>query len=270
MNRYRFISEGRKHMHTLDGKALFGASTIKGIIGDKGALFQYYADRAAVSALGLPVQDITEEYEAIQKLSGYEKSNAMKDLQKRYPDFAYARLAANRHRDTTAVKGTERHARLEDYVRESLQNNNGVPFIPDDLEPYAPEIRNWILWCVEFVAEFYFTEANCFHEGMWTGGIADLGLRLKTGQRVICDHKSSKEAYPDQFLQCAIYDLLLLYSGGLDNDGNQLFKWEPADGYIIFPFRSEPFTPEFRWDAPAWREAGEATAKLYKLMEITN
>jgi hypothetical protein len=266
MNRYKYIDEGRQHLHTLDEKPLFGASTVKGFVGDKGRLFQYYADRAAVSALGLPVQDITEEYEAIQKLTGFNKSNAMKDLCKRYPDFAYARLAANRHRDTAAGKGTERHARLEDYVRECLAKNEGKPFMPDDMAPYAPEIRDWILWCVEKVEVFYFTEANAYHEGMWTGGIADLGLKLKDGRRAVCDHKSSIEAYNDQFLQCAIYDVLLSHSGGLDAEGNKLFDWEPADGYIVFPFRSKPFTPEFRWNAAEYRTAAEYTAFLYKLM----
>jgi hypothetical protein len=266
MNRYKYIDEGRQHLHTLDGKPLFGGSTVKGFVGDKSRLFQYYADRAAVSALALPAQDIAEEYEAIQELNGFTKSNAMKELVKKYPDFGYARLAANRHRDTAADKGTKRHSRLEDYVKESLVKNGGKPFMPEDMEGYAPEIRTWILWCVEQVECFYFTEANCYHEELWTGGIADLGLKLKDGRRVVCDHKSSKEAYPDQFLQCALYDTLLTYSGGLDRDGNKLFDWEPADGYVVFPFRSQPFTPEFRWNAADYRKAAVFTAFIYKLM----
>ena len=117
---------------------------------------------------------------------------------------------------------------------------------------------------------FLFTEANCYHEWLWLGGIADLGLKMKDGKNLIGDHKNGKEAYPDQFLQCSLYDLLLSHSGLLDKDGNKTGEWAGADGYVIFPFRSEPFTPEFKWDVDLWRKNAVSVVELYKLLELNN
>lgn len=267
MNRYKFINEGRKHLHTLDGKPLVGATTAKSIIGGKDQLMQWYADMAAISGLSLPQQDIKDEYEKVQAISDWkEKAKAKRELDKNYPDYATARRAAILSRDKSAKTGTTRHSTLEDYVNYCLESGGKPRGV--SVSEYAPEVVSFVNWALDNVEEFYFTEAYCYHEPLWGGGIADLGLKLKNGKRVIADHKNSKGAYPDQFLQCAIYDTFLNHSGGLDKDGNKLFDWELADGYIVFPFRSEPFTPEFRWNAEGYRKGGEYTFALYKLLEI--
>lgn len=268
VNRYKYIDESRKHLHTLDGKALIGASTAKGIIGDKGNLLQWYADNAAVSALAFPAQDIKAEYEACKAIADkIERAKASQELDKKYPNYAIARRAANTSRDKSAKTGTARHSSLEDYIRMCIVENQGKPRGVLASE-YSSDVLNFINWAFTNVDVFLFTEANCYHEGLWVGGIADLGLRLNNGKRFVCDHKSSKEAYPDQFLQCAIYDVLLSHSGGLDADGNKLFDWEPADGYIVFPFRSDPFTPEYRYNVEQFRKGVDATVHLYKLFEL--
>ncbi len=254
------------HIHLLDNKPLIGASTAKGIVSKGDVLNQWYADMAALEGLSRPQQDIKAEYLAIQDINNkFEKAKAKKELDKKYPDYAESRKAANKRRDDAADTGTARHSSLEDYIHLCLAKG-GVPQEAGEVI-YAPEVKAFIDWSLKEVAEFYFTEACCFHEGLWIGGIADLGLKLKNGKRLVGDHKSSKEAYPDQFLQCAIYDTALSHSGGLDKEGNKLFDWQPADGYVVFPFRSVPFTPEFRWDVDGFREMAVCAVKLYKGME---
>lgn len=268
--RYKYIDEGRTHLHTLDGKPLVGGSTMKSIVGNKEALFQWYADMAAVAGLALPVQDIRAEYEAVQAIKDWkEKAAAKKALDEKYPDYAKARRAAVTHRDEKADEGTFRHGELQAYINGCIALGGEPVSAPENA---SPSIKAFADWSMQNVSKFHFSEAHCYHSdpGIWAGGIADLGLTLKDGRRLVGDHKSSREAYQDQFLQCAIYDVLLSHSGGLDRDGNKLFDWEPADGYVVFPFRSEPFTPEFRWNAVEFRRGVESVAQLYKLIELNN
>lgn len=281
MNRYKYIDDIKEaqtlglatprqrkaHIHTLDLKPLIGASTAKGIVGGKDALMQWYADMAAVAGLAFPAQDIKAEYEVAQAISDkIAKQKAKQELDKKYPNFAEARRAAVTHRDEKAEEGTERHGTLEDYIKLCLANG-GKP-VGVSANDYPKEICDFINWALDHVDVFYFTEAYGYNEPLWVGGIADLGMKLKDGRRVVGDHKSAKEAYPDMFLQTALYDLLLAHSGILDKDGNKKGEWLLADGYVIFPFRSDPFTPEFRWNADEYRTGAKNVVQLYKLLEL--
>lgn len=264
---YRYIDENRQHLHTLRGQPLVGASTAKSIIGSKDNLMQWYADMAAVAGLALPAQDIKAEYEAVVAIRDKKaRAEAKQVLDKKYPDFKAARTAAIKSRDKSAKTGTARHSTLEEYVKTCLAENKGIPLAHSTDE--TADVSTFVDWSLENVATFYFAEANCYSESLWCGGIADLGMKLKNGKRLVGDHKNAKEAYNDMFLQTAIYDVLLNTSGILDRDGYVLGEWEPADGYVIFPFRSEPFTPEFKWNAGAWREAAKQTINLYRLLEL--
>lgn len=278
MSRYEYIDDVERaralglaterartaHLHILDGKPLIGASTAVGVVGGADGLMQWYADLAAVAGLAKPQQDIKEAYETANAISDKnERSKAKAALDKTYPDYADARRAAIQSRDSSAKKGTLRHGTLEDYIRHCLTNNKGVP-----MKAEHEGIQMFIDWSLENVSKFYFTEANCYHEPLWVGGIADIGLQMKDGKNLIGDHKSSREAFPKQFLQAALYDVLLAHSGILDSQGNKLGEWVPADGIVIFPFRSEPFTPEFRWNINDWRKGASEAVNLYKLIEL--
>lgn len=252
------------HLHILDGKPLIGASTAVGVVGGADGLMQWYADLAAIAGMAKPQQDIKEAYDIANSIQDKnERSKAKKELDKAFPDYAEARRAATTSRDESAKKGTLRHGVLEDYIRHCISNNEGKP-----MKAIHEGIQMFVDWSLENVAKFYFTEANCYHEPMWVGGIADIGLQMKDGKNLIGDHKSSREAFPKQFLQAALYDVLLAHSGILDSQGNKLGDWVPADGIVIFPFRSEPFTPEYKWDMAKWRKGAEDAVNLYKLIEL--
>lgn len=244
MNRYRYIDEGRQHLHTLDGKPLIGTSSASKIVGGGAALINWAANMA--------VDYIIENFKIEYPLPDYNQL------------FQEARTAHIKKRDASATKGTERHGLLEEYVREAI--TTGYPFQPDyDIRPEFLSIEPFIDWAIDNVERFLFTEANCYSEKHWLGGIADIGILLKDGRRVVGDHKSGKSAYHDQFIQAVLYDIQLSENGGLTADGDKLFDWEPADGVVIFPFRSQPFTPEFRWNMDEYREAAIGAVKNYTL-----
>lgn len=269
MNRYRYIDEGGKHLHTLDGKPLIGTSTVAKESVNKGdGLMQWYADLAALAGLAIPMNadDVLElriAYDAVQGIQDWRaKKKAVMELDNRYPIYAAARKAAIRQRDASAEKGTDRHDTLEQYIATCIQHD-GVP--QNILE--SSGIKMFADWALANVDKFIFTEANCYSERLWIGGISDCGMVMEDGRRVVGDHKSSKNAFFDQYIQAALYDIELSENGGLTADGDHLFDWAPADGYVIFPFRSEPFTPEFIWDTAAYRKVAEGVVETYKLKQ---
>lgn len=282
-NRYRYIDEGRSHLHTLDGKPLIGTSTIAKESVNKGdGLMQWYADLAAISALGMQMAperyaELLVQYEEAQSIQDWRvKNKAVKKLDTAFPLYAEARKAAIRKRDGSAAKGTLRHGVLEDYIRHCLEKNDGKP-----MKAEHAGIQVFIDWALENVEVFYFTEAYCYSERLWIGGISDIGMKIKydggvldmggqvkrEGQRLTGDHKSSKNAFFDQFIQNALYDIQLAENGIMDRDGNKLGEWELSKGYVVFPFRSDPFTPEFRWNVDEYRAVAEGVVRTYKLKE---
>lgn len=256
------------HIHTLSGRPLVGATTAKSIVGNKDNLFQWYADQAAVAALKCDPQDIEAEYEAAQAITDpKEKRKAKQELDDKYPDYAEARRAAILYRDGKAKEGTLRHGVLEKYVADCIALNEGKPTAAAD--ETEEDIQEFIRWSVDNVEKFLFTETYCYSEKLWTGGIADVGFLLKDGRRIVGDHKSGKEAYKDQFIQTALYDLMLAENGGLTKDGEKLFDWELADGYMIFPFGSKPFTPVFQ-KPEEYLQAAVEVVHLYRLLEVND
>ncbi len=272
MNRYRYIDEGRSHLHTLDGKPLVGTSTVAKESVNKGdGLMQWFGDHAALCALGIPMDTIAhanllDAYEEVQKIQDWKaKSNAMKALDAKYPDFSMARKAAIRKRDGSAKEGTMRHGELEEYIGKCIEKNAGRPL--SGLSIYSAPVQKFIEWSLGNVEHFVFTEGHCFSEKLWLGGISDIGLVMKDGKRLVGDHKSSKSAFFDQFIQCALYDIELAENGVLDANGGKLGDWGLADGYVVFPFRSDPFTPEFKWNVDEFRSVAEGVVRTYKLKE---
>ena len=299
LNRYRYVDEGRTHVHQLWSvlpetgeeawQPLIGTSTVAKESVNKGdGLMMWYADLAALDALGraMPVEtykNLLVDYDIAELIQDWkEKSAAKKKLDVKYPDFAESRKAAIRKRDGSAKTGTERHTTLEDYVKGCISENGGKPRQMAD----SGEIQAFVDWCVEHVDHFVFTEGHCFSEKLWLGGIADIGMILKNdgevlckvngvttlrvGQRLIGDHKSSKNAFFDQFIQGTLYDMQLAENGILDRNGNKIGDWALADGIVIFPFRSDPFTPEFRWNIGEYRSVAEGVVRTYKLKEYNH
>lgn len=246
---YRYIDEDNQHLHTLDGKPLLGASTVVGVV-DKSAPLMKWAVKCAVEYL---------ESRGVETIVSPDVGKEYKGVIVSYEDLENAKTAYIKKRDKAADDGTNMHAELEQYVRECIAFGGVV------LEPVASTfVAMFQEWAAENVERFVFSEGNCYSERLWTGGISDGGLILKNGKRAIIDFKSSREAYQSQFLQCALYDIMLKENGILDKDGNKLGEWEGADEYIVFPFRSSPFKPEFRHNVEKCRENAGYCVSLYK------
>lgn len=257
MNKYKFIDEGKAHLHTINEEPLLGTSTVTGIIAKN--LTWWAAETSAVECLesGEHIPTIRQEYEEAKKL-GKECIDA---LQKKYPTFKKARFAHYEVKNKKAEQGTDLHSELEDFVVSMIKNHDGTPH---ETKHDNPKVQQFINWSIKNVKRFLVSEIHCYSERLWVGGICDVVWEMNDGTIVIGDFKSAPKPYHSHWVQIGGYNILLEENGGFDGDGNKIFELGKVGAYAVVPFGSESIIPQFRYDLEAKREAFECAVKLYK------
>ena len=258
MNRYRYIDEKGSHLHTLDEKPLIGTSTVIKVLSKP---LVWWASGMAVAKFGWldPKKNTPESVQnALQE--GFSRVTSLS-----LPD--YAKLLGEAYKahsvrlKEAAGTGVDRHELLEVYVKHCIKEHEGKPY-KDLNEP----IQSFIDWAQANIAKFLYSELHCYSEKLWVGGISDVGWIDNQGRVIAGDFKSSKEAYFDQYIQLAGYDLEISESGGLTANGDKIFELEnPIQGYCVIPFGGNILTPEMEYDVEKWRQGFKSTLELYKL-----
>jgi len=234
MNRYRF--DDVAHIHLLDGKPLYGTSTIVGVI-SKGSALVWWGCGKALEPLGwTPTKGkkadrLAAVVEPLAVIKYMTDSDFLKILDECYKNH-------KKKLDESAVKGIDMHSMLEMYIKDQMKS------IPSSTE-YHSQIMPFVNWCKENVQEFLFSEAFCYSEKLWVGGIADAGAILKDSSTVLIDFKSAKEAYKGHFIQAAGYALQIEENGFFDKDGNIANPPIVFDKLIVVPFGAEKVEPVF-------------------------
>lgn len=280
MNRYRFDDsvddKGKaRHAHYLDDVPLMGTSSVLGIL-DKPGL-TWWASACSVRSLGWTdrnekfvngkgniasrrapmerrIEAAGEALESIKYLTPAEYLDLL--------DTAYA--AHSVKLDTSAEAGTDMHAELESYVKLCISGNDGKPVL-DNSEHKAVELFS--KWSVDNVKRFVASEAFCYSEENWTGGILDLIYEDLNGDLVILDFKSAKDAYASHFFQDAGYDLALTENGILTQDGDLVQRLEkPVKYYMVLPYGMPEPVPQRRDDVEVCKAAFRHCVGLYKIL----
>lgn len=263
---YKFLDEGKKHLHTFRDKPLLGTSNVCGVIAKP---LTWWAAGLAVEKLGWmnkgnAVKGWTKKEDRLARATEYQEMIG-KLLPENYLellDSAYSAHSTNLK--DTAKSGTDMHALMEEYVKNCIENNSSIPMelISDD-----PRVQDFIAWSVANVQKFLWSEVHGYSETLWVGGISDCGVLLKDGKTGIIDFKSSKEAYDTHFIQCAGYDLLLSENGGFTSDGYPILTLEkPLNFYAVIPFGAEKFSVDFRFNVGELKEAFKSAVVIYKLL----
>lgn len=248
---YKYIDEGRKHLHTYDGAPLRGTSSVGDIIAK--TLHWWSAELAAVTCLeaGEHIPTIREEYLAVSKLPYLQKKAGIKALEDKYPIFKKARWAHDEVKNNSADKGTDMHAELERYVKNCIKDNQGKPFLVETGEDVHKAVVLFSIHAVDEVEKFLWSEGHCYSTDpeLWVGGISDCGALLKNGKGAIYDFKSSKDAYFSHFLQATLYGMQIKENGVVDKNGNLVLRLDkPIGAVCVVPFGSEDPTPQVRYD----------------------
>jgi hypothetical protein len=268
--RYKFVDENKKHLHTLDGRPLLGTSSVIDILAKHGLVW-WVAEEAALvcfeAGIPEPVPTLRDELAEVKQLEGYAKKKAMDALQKKYPLLKSARYAHKNKKEEAAQPGTDMHEELENYINDCIYDNAGTPIAPtlDDSEP----VQIFADWAIKNVIEFLWSEAHCYSERLWVGGICDFGAMLRTGGWVIGDFKSSREAYFGHFVQAGGYALQIGENGLLRADGTSIstgIRYLHPKALVVFPFGGK-CEPRIETNVEDFKRAFEGAIAIYKLQQ---
>jgi hypothetical protein len=252
----KYCFDKKQHLHTLDGKALTGTSSVIAVLSKP---LTYWAAGLAVEKFGWlnPKKFAKEEcerkaFETQELIKVLEHEDYLKLL-----DEAYRAHAVKL--DDTATKGKDLHSELERWVKSQMGKNKENHF--------DPKIQPFIDWAKENVKKFIASEANTYSEKLWVGGVIDCVAEMKDGTLAIIDFKSSKEAYPNQLIQVAGYALQAEESGLFDETGKHNKKLDkPIETIIIVPFGGDPITPAVRKNISEWKQGFEWVVGLYRIL----
>src|SRR3990167_10954592 len=239
--KYKFDSE--QHLHELDNgsgfKALTGTSSIGNVLAKP---LTWWAAGLAVEKFGWmnPKKNSPESVKtALQE--GWERVKGL-DLKvygNLLPEEYYAH--SEKLKDT-AKTGTDLHAELEHFVKATM----GLKPMRAD---YDKKIQPFIDWTEKNIKRFIASEAHCFDEELWVGGITDCVAELNDEKLAVIDFKSAKEAYTNHFIQAGGYAIQIDANGLFSEDGEHNKKLDkPIEALIIVPFGAKEIVPQIKYN----------------------
>lgn len=262
---YKYIDEGKQHLHTFKEKPLIGTSSVSNVLAKP---LTWWASGLACTMFGwINKKDENGKFRKLEE----RLNHAVKYLKKicdmspkDYLDLLDSAYSAHAQKlDSSAQAGTDLHAEVEKYVKAHMAGKADIGHV------YDLKIQPFIFWAQKNVKRFLWSEIHCYSEILWVGGISDIGFEDMDGNYGIIDIKSSKEAYLSQFWQCAGYDIQISENGGFDRNGNKIFTLDkPISYYVIFPFGMKEPEAQINMDVAGGRAAFEAELFLYKKLNV--
>ena len=259
----KYFFDNKDHLHLLDGKPLTGTSSVGDVLAKN--LTWWSAELSAVECLeaGGNIPTIRAEYE--EACNSGDKKKAIDELQKKYPIFKKARFAHFDKKNKTAKEGTNLHEELEKFVKAEMGKWN---YEDEDLDP---KIKPYIEWSRNNVKEYLASEAHCFDEELWVGGITDCVAEMNDGRIAVIDFKSAKEAYVNHFIQASGYAIQIDKNGLFSEDGEHSKKLDKQiEVLIVVPFGAETVKPVVRLDVDEYKKGFEYCVGLYRLLGLSN
>jgi len=276
---YKYQDEKRQHLHTLDGKPLYGTSSVADVLAKP---LTWWASGLAVKIFGCPdpkvLTKIKNKLASEKEKEGFASSaNVMLQKIKLMGIEEYMKLidSAYRNHQTTlsdkADEGTDLHAECERFIKDEIAGEKRLA------EAYHPRILPLIEWSRKYVKKHLWSEINCYSRIMWTGGISDWGvelhscelggLQIEEGTIAVVDFKSSKEAYLSQFWQGCGYAIQIEENGGYTANGEKVFAFEEGKkvgAIIIIPFGMENPYPQVFTEVGDGKQAFKCELFLHK------
>ena len=202
-----------QHMHTLNGKALHGVTTVLQVI-SKPALIQWAADQAIATIKEKAVHTISE-IPPLQE--AYYVSPAL---------LEEARYAHRRKKEKAGDWGTLVHKAVEVYVSAKMGKPIGNPPLLD--EKGNEVLKKFKDWAESNKIRFLESEKHVWSKKLCVGGILDLVFEMD-GKTYVGDIKTSTGIYDEAFYQMAAYDLCL----------KEMTSQYDIDGYIVINLRKD-------------------------------
>lgn len=212
MNKKGFFFDGENgnHDYYFDGKRMTGCTTILSILA-KPALIQWAANMA-VEYLKINIPQVDIE-------AGFDFEDWGKLLEE-------ARVAHRKKKEEAGTKGTDVHAIIENYIKEAIKDEEGyIPILGD--EEKNEQVRHFVKWAIANKVKFLASEKQLYSEKLFIAGTCDFICEID-GKVWLGDIKTSSGIYPENFAQCAGYQIMI--------DENKLYE---IAGHIIINLRKD-------------------------------
>lgn len=262
--KYRFQKQEHLHQLSEDGKewkSLTGTSSVVSVLSKP---LSWWASGKAVELLGwlnpkkilgdVGNTRIQRASEVLDDIVGMSAKEYLDLLDKAYKNHATSLKES-------ASKGVNLHSELENFVKGKM----GLKPVRE----YDDRIQSFIKWSEENVEKYIASEANCYSERLWVGGVVDAVAEMEDGSLAIVDFKSSREAYPSQFLQASGYAIQIEENGLFSEDGEHTKKLDRSiEKLIVVPFGAEVVVPEVRININDYKKGFESAVNLYRLLGL--
>lgn len=230
----QYAFDEKKHVHTFDGKNLYGVTTVLKVIGKGDVLVQWSANQAVEFLQRECEWDVDE---GIFKVG----INHLEEAKK----------AWTKVRDKAGDYGTNVHTAIESWIKKEP--------IPELNDEERKAFENFTTWAIEERIEFLECEKHVFSKDMWVGGILDL-IYKKDGKIYLGDIKTSKGIYPEYFFQMGAYDECLQSMG----------LYPEIEGYTIINLKKTgEINVESNYGRDQNRTAFKCALELFKILEST-
>lgn len=258
MNRYRFLEARHIHQLNVNGewRNLTGTSSVGDVLSKP---LTWWASGKAVEELGWlhPKKSSVEDRAIAANAALLSIMEMNTDQYLSLLDKAYRAHASNLQK--TAGEGIDLHSELEDFIKGRM----GLK----EVRIYDTKIIPFIKWADENVKRFLWSEAHCFDEDLWIGGISDTGAELNDSSIAIIDFKRAKAAYPAHFLQDAGYTIQIEKNGLFNKEGKPFGRIDrKIDKLIVVPFGAEEVIPQVRTNVEDYKKGFEQAVGLYRLL----
>lgn len=237
MKEFKF--DEKKHIYTLDGKRLYGVTTVLGVIA-KPALIQWAANMAV-------------EYVAEHLPSAIGNREDLTAVLKE------ARVAHRKKKEGAADIGTIIHKVIENWVSKSEEPIKGYDKLTEDEERIVgTAVQNFKDWVWKNEAKILSSEKRLYSEELWVAGTADLVLEIK-GKTYIGDIKTTSGIYDKTpFFQCAGYRKMCEDMDGTKFDGSVIIRLDKKTGEL-----EEKYSYDYEGDLKGFL----ACLTLFKVLE---
>lgn len=263
---YRFKDEKKQHLHQLDGRPLYGTTTLIGEVFPPP--LAWWGSGMALEKLGFisPNKEPDKEKRIQLALIGKEEAiRASNMVIEDYMDWLDEQYRNHdNYKKSKGKTGIDTHKLIESYIKLCMSSNECRPYSPEDTEGNG--IESFIKWAYKDVDRFIWSEANCYSKALWVGGQTDFGFIHKDGRVIIGDAKPS--IYPKNFIQTAGYGLQIKENGLLGPGGNQIkiTGIDQIDGYLIFDYNDGDW--RYRTDVERLESYFKLAVDLYKNRKV--
>lgn len=232
-----FTFNEKAHYYELDGKRMYGVTTILGVIA-KPALIGWAANMAVDHVIENSASEKTDDglrYQVIESV------------------LADARKAHTKKKEAAGTKGTDTHALVEEYVKSCIEI--GHLAVLTDEQDKSDALVKFAGWALENNVKFLASEKRVYSEEYWTAGTADFTCEID-GKRYVGDLKTMKKIWDrTPFYQVAAYRKMLQEMGEPEYHGTLI---------VNINKETNELTEERSYDTEGDQKCFEAALCLYK------